>query len=202
MSAGASGDQCKLKDSVSPFGPDRIRLELYLGDITKLPFDIIVNAANTALSGGGGVDGAIHRAAGPRLLEECRKLGGCRTGEAVITSAYGLPCRWVVHTPGPVWSGGGKGEANLLANSYRSSIRRALEVRASTIAFPCISTGVYGYPHDQAAEVAVASVLEEAVEAPELQCVAFVCYGIDSLAVYRDLFVELKGLAANRAMLK
>jgi len=130
-------------------------VDAVLSDITTLPVDVVVNAANSSLLGGGGVDGAIHRAAGPELVAACRLLGGCPTGEARITPAFRLPARWVVHTVGPVWRDGRHGEADLLASCYRNAIRLALDVGASSIAFPAIATGVYGYPKDAAAEIAV-----------------------------------------------
>ncbi len=152
-----------------------MKLELRRGDITKLEVDAIVNAANTTLLGGGGVDGAIHRAAGPELLEECRRIGGCPTGEARITRGYRLPAKHVIHTVGPVWRGGTEGEPELLASCYRASLRLAAENGVRTIAFPAISCGVYGYPADAAAEIAVREIGK--FDAPSLERVILTCFG-------------------------
>lgn len=154
------------------------------GDITKLDVDVIVNAANSSLLGGGGVDGAIHRAAGPDLVHECRLLGGCKTGEAKISKGYRLPAKHIVHTVGPVWRGGGNGEAELLASCYRKSIELAGAKGATSVAFPCISTGIYGYPVDLAAGVAVATARETADRYPDLREVIFCCFSEQDLFVY------------------
>ena len=160
------------------------KLEALSGDITKLSVDAIVNAANTSLLGGGGVDGAIHRAAGPELLEECREIGGCPTGEARITRGYRLPAKYVIHTVGPVWRGGTHGEPELLASCYRNSLRLAAEHDVRSIAFPAISCGIYGYPIDQAAEIAV----RECAKAQSLDRIILVCFGSDVFdAVDRSL---------------
>lgn len=155
-------------------------IEVIHGDITKLSVDAIVNAANSSLMGGGGVDGAIHRAGGPEILEACRKIvarqGGCKTGEAVITTGGKLPAKFVIHTVGPVWRGGNNNEPQLLANCYTNSLKLAVQNNCRTVAFPCISTGVYGYPIDKAAEVAVHAVKKFLEGNNAIDRVTFVCF--------------------------
>jgi len=168
------------------------RLDIVVGDITALDVDAIVNAANRTLLGGGGVDGAIHRAAGPELLAECRTLGGAATGEAKITRGYRLKARHVIHAVGPVWSGGGAGEDDLLASCYRRSLALAAEHRLASLAFPAISTGVYRFPPDRAARIAVGSVVSElAASAPAIRQVVFCCFSDQIAAHHRDAFAEL-----------
>ena len=152
------------------------RLQIICGDITKQQVDAIVNAANCSLLGGGGVDGAIHRAAGPMLLEECKTLGGCATGKAKITGGYRLPARYVIHTPGPVWRGGGQGEEELLASCYRSCLELALENAVETVDFPSISTGVYRFPIEKASVIAIETIAEFLKEHNEIKRVRMVCF--------------------------
>ena len=159
-------------------------LELAVGDITTEQVNAIVNAANETLLGGGGVDGAIHRAAGPELLAHCRTLDGCRTGQAKITPGFRLAARWVIHTVGPIWHGGHQGEPKLLASCYRESLARADEVGAHSVAFPAISTGVYGYPAAPAAKIAVATVQSAATD---VELIRFICFNNDARAAYRDI---------------
>lgn len=161
------------------------RITLVQGDITKQEVDAIVNAANERLLGGGGVDGAIHRAAGPQLLEECRTIGGCPTGEARITRGYRLPARFVIHTVGPIWRGGQRGEPELLASCYRSSLRLAVDNGVKTVAFPSISTGVYGFPIERAAPIAIGTVQDFLTDETSIEEVRFVCFSTDDYAVYK-----------------
>jgi len=158
-----------------------------IGDITALAVDAIVNAANSSLLGGGGVDGAIHRAAGPGLLDECRKLSGCKTGEAKVTRGYALPARWVIHTVGPVWRGGSHGEDELLASCYRACCKLAAEVGARSIAFPAISTGIYGFPKQRAAQIAVSQVVAALAKNAELAQVIFCCFDDETYRIYSEL---------------
>lgn len=161
------------------------KIRLFHGDITTLNVEAIVNAANTTLLGGGGVDGAIHRAAGPLLLEECRTLEGCKTGEAKITGGYNLLAKFVIHTVGPVWQGGNYDEENLLANCYKNSLRVAVENGIKTIAFPSISTGVYHFPIEKASAIAIREVLSFLKNDSTIEEVLFVCFSISDLEVYK-----------------
>jgi len=162
-------------------------IEAIKGDITQQRLDAIVNAANTTLLGGGGVDGAIHRTAGPELLEECRRIGGCPTGEARITRGYRLPAKYVIHTVGPVWGGGKGREPELLRNCYVNSLRLANEQGIESVAFPSISTGAYRYPIAQAAKIAVETVREELSNSTSVDLVRFVCFSAGDFAVYEKL---------------
>jgi O-acetyl-ADP-ribose deacetylase (regulator of RNase III) len=169
------------------------RIEVMEGNITRQQVDAIVNAANESLLGGGGVDGAIHRAAGPELLEECRKLSGCPTGQAKITKGYALPAKFVIHTVGPIWRGGMRGENNLLASCYRNSQELAVQNKIRTIAFPAIRTGAYRFPFDESARIAVSEAKTFLETHPELEKVLFICYGHDACSYYFQAIHELFG---------
>lgn len=162
------------------------KINVVQGDITRVQVDAIVNAANTTLMGGGGVDGAIHRAAGPGLYLACRKFNGCPTGEARITSGFNLPARYIIHTPGPIWHGGDGNERQLLANSYRNSLRLAEEHGCRSVAFPSISTGVYAFPLDLAAPIALTTIRDFLDTAAVVETVTMVCYDPQTLAAYRQ----------------
>jgi O-acetyl-ADP-ribose deacetylase (regulator of RNase III) len=167
------------------------KLEAIRGDIVTLDVDAIVNAANESLLGGGGVDGAIHRAAGRELLEACRRIGGCPTGEARITPGYRLPARYVIHTVGPVWRGGDRGEPELLASCYRSTIALAFEHNVGTLAFPAISCGVYGYPAAEAVDIAVSVCADAAAKYAALQSITFCCFDTGMLRLYETALQRL-----------
>ncbi len=162
------------------------RIHLFRGDITTLKTDAIVNAANKSLMGGGGVDGAIHRAAGPRLLEECKKLNGCPAGEARITGGYDLPAKFVIHAVGPVWQGGNHGEEELLHKAYTNSLKIAADHQLTSIAFPNISTGVYGFPKQKAADIAIASVREFLDDHRDLEKIVFAVFDDENYEIYRE----------------
>lgn len=170
---------------------DNEKIELLKGDITKLKVDAIVNAANTSLMGGGGVDGAIHRAGGKAILDDCKKIvarqGGCKVGEAVITTAGNLPAKFVIHTVGPVWNGTQKDEAKKLASCYRNSLKLALAHHYRTIAFPCISTGIYKYPPSEAADIAVSTVAGFLMQSNTIEKVLFVCFDDENFNLYQSL---------------
>jgi O-acetyl-ADP-ribose deacetylase (regulator of RNase III) len=173
------------------------RIAVVQGDLTRLEVDAVVNAANASLLGGGGVDGAIHRAAGPRLLEECRTLGGAATGEAKITKGYNLPARYVIHAVGPVWKGGGHREDELLAACYRNSLWLAAAHGIGTIAFPAISTGAYGFPLERATRLALCEVTAFLDGHPSIRQVIFCCFSASDLAVYERLAAEMPGEASS-----
>jgi O-acetyl-ADP-ribose deacetylase (regulator of RNase III) len=179
------GESCRLFKNKEAVMKRDSRIKFIDGDITKQKFDAIVNAANSSLLGGGGVDGAIHRAAGPELLEETRKLGGCPTGEARVSKGYLLPAAYVIHTVGPVWSGGLEGEDGLLASCYRNSLKEAVALGIKTIAFPSISTGVYRFPMDRAANIALMETAKFLKNDSTLTGVVFVCFGQEALDIYR-----------------
>ena len=164
-----------------------MKLSILCTDITTLKVDAIVNAANLSLLGGGGVDGAIHRAAGPKLLENCKMLGGCNTGEAKITLGYNLPSKYIIHTVGPVWYGGKNNEDKLLKNCYLNSLKLAENYSCKSIAFPCISTGVYHFPKEQAAQIAITSVKETIPQLKQIQEIFFVCFSREDETIYNKL---------------
>jgi O-acetyl-ADP-ribose deacetylase (regulator of RNase III) len=180
-----------MRDEGSMDSELKDRIEIAEGDITRMEVDAIVNAANTTLLGGGGVDGAIHRAAGPGLLEETSSIGGCPTGEARVTKGYRLPARWVIHTVGPVWTGGKKNEDALLASCYRNSLGAAVEIGAATVAFPSISTGAYRFPLERAVHIALRETLSFLKADQSLQKVTFVCFGDKVFRAYQKELDEI-----------
>jgi O-acetyl-ADP-ribose deacetylase (regulator of RNase III) len=169
------------------------RVQIVQGDITKQKVDALVNAANTSLLGGGGVDGAIHRAAGPELLEETRKIGGCPTGEARVSKGYRLPAKWVIHTVGPVWAGGNKNEDHLLASCYRNAFKAARDLGIKSIAFPSISTGAYGFPLDRATGIAMKETQRFLETDKTLTRIVFVCFGEKAFDKYKDIAEKVFG---------
>jgi O-acetyl-ADP-ribose deacetylase len=169
------------------------RISIVEGDITKQEVDAIVNAANNSLLGGGGVDGAIHRAAGPDLLAETRQIGGCPTGAARVSKGYKLPAKWVIHTAGPIWRGGNRNEEELLASCYRNSLKAAVDLGAKTVAFPSISTGAYGFPLERATEIAVSETKKFLEGDQTLHNVIFVCFGKRALDTYQETFGRILG---------
>jgi len=177
----------KTNESVSS------RIAVIVGDITRQRVDAVVNAANTTLLGGGGVDGAIHRAAGPELLAECRTLGGCATGQAKITRGYKLPAKWIIHTVGPVWRGGNHDEDELLASCYRSCFALVEQHGIKTVAFPSISTGAYGFPMDRAARIAVRETKNFLDRNQPVEKAVLVCFGASALAIYKRVLTEICG---------
>lgn len=170
------------------------KIEIIQGDITDLNTDAIVNAANTSLLGGGGVDGAIHRKAGKELLEECKTLNGCKTGEAKITKGYNLPAKFVIHTPGPVWHGGNDNEEQLLKNSYTNSLSLVVKNDLKSVAFPSISTGIYGFPIEKASKIALKETLAFLENNRTIERVVFVCFSKNDLEVYKESFKDLSNL--------
>jgi O-acetyl-ADP-ribose deacetylase len=186
---------CQVDIIINNAMSNSTQTEVIIGDITKVKVDAIVNAANSSLLGGGGVDGAIHRAGGPAILEDCRKIiarqGGCKTGEAVITTAGNLPAKFVIHTVGPVWNGGKKNENEKLANCYKNSLQLAIDNNCRTIAFPNISTGIYGFPKDKAAKIAVNTVADYILQTSFLHKVIFVCFDLENFELIQSELIAI-----------
>ncbi len=170
------------------------QIKIIKGDITKLQVDAVVNAANSSLLGGGGVDGAIHRAAGPELIQECRLLGGCKTGQAKITRGYNLPAKWVIHTVGPIWKGGRNGEPELLASCYRCSFQLAVKRGIKTIAFPAISCGIYGYPIKDASQVAITETINFLRDNISIEKVLFICFSEEIYQAYKKIMAQIEDI--------